>query len=86
MNGIGPDDIRIKELLNRLTPGVAEIVTALSPTVEGDVTAQYISRQISMGHQGKHVTRLASGIPMGGELRYLDQVTIASAIRFRRAL
>jgi recombination protein RecR len=86
MNGVGPEDIRINELVERLTPEIKEVVTALSPSVEGDVTAQYISKQITSSGRIINVTRLASGIPMGGELRYLDQVTIASAIRYRRAL
>jgi len=86
MNGIGPDDIRINELLERLSSCVKEVVTALSPSVEGDVTAQYISKKVASSDNGISVTRLASGIPMGGELKYLDQVTIASAIRYRRAL
>ena len=86
MNGVGPEDIHINELVVRLTPEIKEVVTALSPSVEGDVTAQYISRQITSSGRNINVTRLASGIPMGGELRYMDQVTIASAIRYRRAL
>jgi recombination protein RecR len=86
MNGVRPADIRLNELIERLTPDIKEVVTALSPSVEGDVTAQYISRQIALSGLSVNVTRLASGIPMGGELRYMDQVTIASAIRYRRAL
>jgi recombination protein RecR len=86
MNGMGPDDIRINELLERVSSGIKEIVTALSPSVEGDVTAQYICKKVISSNSSISVTRLASGIPMGGELKYLDQVTIASAIRYRRAL
>lgn len=86
MNGVGPEDIRIKELISRLSPVIKEVVTALSPSVEGDITAQYICRQIEASRSGINITRLASGIPMGGELKYMDQVTIASALRYRRAL
>lgn len=86
INGIGPDDIKLKELAMRLKDPVKEVLIALSPSVEGDVTAQYINKLVCETGQNVCLSRLASGIPMGGELKYMDQVTIASAIRYRRTL
>jgi recombination protein RecR len=86
INGIGPYDIKLQELLQRMRPTVKEIVVALSPSVEGDITAQYIHKMICDAGLRMCISRLASGIPVGGELKYLDQVTIASAIRYRRTV
>lgn len=86
INGIGPEDLKLRELLVRLKDPVREVLIALSPSVEGDVTAQYIHKLVSEAGLPVTLSRLASGIPMGGELKYLDQVTIASAIRYRRTL
>ncbi len=83
MNGVGPDDIRIKELLARLSD-VKEVIIATNPDVEGDATAMYISRLIKP--LGIKVTRIAHGIPIGGDLEYIDEVTLARAMAGRREM
>lgn len=84
-DGIGPDDIKLKELINRLADDtVKEIILATNPTVEGETTAMYISRLVKP--LGVRVTRIAYGIPVGGELEYADEVTLARAIEGRREL
>ena len=85
MNGIGPDDIKIKELLSRLMDGtVKEIILATNPRVEGEATAVYISKLIKP--MGIKVTRIAHGIPVGGDLEYTDEVTLSKALEGRREL
>ena len=85
MDGIGPDDIRIKELLTRVAEeDVSEIIMAISPSIEGEATTMYISRLLKPF--GVKVTRIAYGIPVGGELEYADQVTLAKAIEGRREI
>ena len=85
MNGIGPDDIRIKELMERLSDGsVREVVLATNPDVEGEATAAYIARLIKP--MDIAVTRIAHGVPVGGELEYTDEVTLLRAFQGRRAL
>jgi len=86
IDGIGPDDLRIRELLARLqTEPVEEVILALNPVVEGDATANYIAQLIKP--LGKfRVTRIASGLPVGGDLDYADQVTIAKALAGRYEL
>lgn len=81
MNNIGPDDIRIKELLERLD-GVKEVIIATSPDVEGDATALYISRLLKPF--GITVTRLARGIPLGSELEFTDEATLLGALKDRK--
>ena len=82
MNGIGPDDIKIKELLSRLMEGkVKEIILATNPKVEGEATAMYISKLVKP--LGVKVTRIAHGIPVGGDLEYTDEVTLSKAIEGR---
>lgn len=83
MDGVGPDDIRIKELLNRLD-GVNEIIIATNPDVEGDATAVYIARLLKPF--GIKTTRIAHGIPIGGDLEYIDEVTLAKALDGRREM
>ena len=83
MDGIGPDDIRIKELLNRLD-GVAEVILATNPDVEGDATAVYIARLLKP--MGIKTTRIAHGSPIGGDLEYIDEVTLAKALDGRREM
>ena len=79
MNGIGPDDIKIKELLSRLMDGqVKEVILATNPRVEGEATAMYLSKLIRTF--GVKVTRLAYGIPVGASLEYADEVTLSRAI------
>ncbi|MBQ9298175.1 MAG: recombination protein RecR [Clostridia bacterium] len=82
MNGIGPDDIRIKELITRLsTEKVEEIIIATNPRVEGEATAMYISKLIKP--LGIKVTRIAHGIPVGGDLEYADEITLIKAMEGR---
>jgi recombination protein RecR len=85
LDGIGPDDLRIRELLARLAGGdVAEIIVATNPRVEGDATAIYLSRLIRP--LGVKVTRIAHGLPVGGDIEYADEVTLAKALEGRREL
>lgn len=85
MDGIGPDSIRIKELMARLSDDkIEEIVMATNPTVEGEATASYISRLIRP--MGIKVTRLAYGIPVGGDLEYADEVTLSRAFEGRNEI
>lgn len=85
MNGIGPDNIKIKELLSRLMTGeVKEIILATNPRVEGEATAMYISKLVKP--LGIKVTRIAHGIPVGGDLEYTDEVTLSKALEGRREL
>ncbi len=85
MNGIGPDDIKIKELLARLMEGeVKELILATNPRVEGEATAMYISKLVKP--LGVKVTRIAHGIPIGGDLEYTDEVTLGKALEGRREL
>lgn len=83
IDGIGPDDLRIAELLKRLSDGiVGEIILATDPNLEGEATATYLTRLISP--LGVKVTRLASGLPVGGDLEYADEITLGRAFEGRR--
>lgn len=85
LGGVGPDELRIKELLARMNnEEVKEVLMATNPTVEGEATAMYISRLLKP--LGIKVTRLAYGIPVGGDLEYADEVTLSRAIEGRREL
>ena len=85
MNGIGPEDIKIKELLARLQDGkVKEIILATNPRVEGEATAMYLSKLSKP--LGIKVTRIARGIPIGGDLEYTDEITLTQALEGRREL
>lgn len=90
LEGIGPDDLRITELVRRLGPGsegapaVAEIIVATAPTVEGEATAMYLARLLKP--LGVKVSRIATGLPVGGDLEYTDQATIARALAGRSLL
>ena len=85
MDGIGPDSLRIKELMTRLSSNtVKEIIMATNPTVEGEATASYISRLVKP--MGIKVTRLAYGIPVGGDLEYADEFTLARALEGRNEI
>lgn len=82
MRGVGPDDIRIRELLSRLTDGsITEVILATNPDVEGEATAAYIARLIKP--MGIRVTRIAHGIPVGADLEYTDEVTLSKAFSGR---
>ena len=85
MDGVGPDDIRIRELMERLSSGeVKEVVLATNPDVEGEATAAYIARLIKP--MDVRVTRIAHGVPVGGELEYTDEVTLLRAFQGRREI
>jgi len=81
LDGIGPDNLRIKELLTRLKDTVQEVILATNPNVEGEATAIYLSKL--MKPLGVKVTRIARGLPVGGDLEYADQVTLTKAIEGR---
>jgi recombination protein RecR len=83
IEGIGPDQLRIKELMARLSnPDIKEVILATDPNLEGEATATYLSRMLSS--MGIPVTRLASGLPVGGDLEYADEVTLGRAFSGRR--
>lgn len=85
INGIGPSQIRIEELRERIGPeGIQELIVATNPTVEGDATAMYIAREFKPS--GLKVTRLASGLPVGGDLDYADELTLGRALLGRSEL
>ncbi|WP_417753366.1 recombination mediator RecR [Slackia sp.] len=85
MDGIGPDDLHIAELMQRLASGeVREVLIATNPNVEGETTAAYLARLIKP--LGVEVTRLASGLPVGGDLEFADEITLGRAIESRRVL
>ena len=83
IEGIGPDDLKIKQLVSRVASGgVKEIILATNPSMEGDATAQYLQGQLKQFDV--HVTRLARGLPVGGDLEYADEVTLGRAFSGRR--
>jgi recombination protein RecR len=84
MEGVGPDQLRIRELLARLQPPVEEVILATNPTIEGDATALYLAKLIKP--LDIRVSRIAFGMPVGGELDYADSATLLSALEYRRAL
>ncbi len=85
MEGVGPDDIRLKELLPRLQDGsVKEVILATDPNVEGEATAMYVARLVKP--LGVKVTRIAHGLPVGGDLEYVDEVTLSRALEGRREM
>lgn len=85
LDGVGPDSLRIKELLGRVQGGsVREVIVATNPTMEGEATALYLSK--AMKPLGVRVTRIARGLPMGGDLEYTDAVTLGKAIEGRREI
>jgi len=85
MDGVGPDNIRIKELISRIAQGkIQEVVLATSTSIEGESTAAYIAERL--GSYPVKVTRIASGVPMGGDLKYVDQVTLKTAMKGRHPI
>lgn len=85
IDGVGPDDLRMKELMTRLASGeVTEVIIATDPNLEGEATASYLARFLRP--MGITVTRLASGLPVGGDLEYADEVTLGRAFEGRRLL
>jgi len=81
LEGIGPDDLKVRELLGRTGDGLEEVILALNPTVEGEMTTLYLAKLLKP--LGVKVTRIARGIPLGSELQYVDDATIARAIEGR---
>ncbi len=81
LDGIGPEDIRLKELIARLSSEVTEVILALNPNVEGEVTTQYIAKLVSP--LGIRLTRIARGVPMGSDLEFADDATLARAFEGR---
>jgi len=85
IEGIGPEDLKIKELLTRVSDGgIREIILATNPSMEGDATAMYLSQQLAPF--GVNVTRLARGLPIGGDLEYADQHTLLRALAGRQVM
>ncbi len=85
IEGIGPDDLRVRELMIRLADGtISELILATDPNLEGEATATYLARLVKP--MGLRVTRLASGLPVGGDLEYADEVTLGRAFEGRRLL
>ena len=84
LDGVGPDQLKLRELVSRLGQGVEEVIVATNPTVEGEATALYITRLVKP--LGVRVTRIAQGVPMGGDLEYADQVTLVRALQGRREI
>ncbi len=85
IEGVGPDDLRVKELMTRLADGeVTEIIIATDPNLEGEATATYLARLVKP--MGLRVTRLASGLPVGGDLEYADEITLGRAFEGRRLI
>ncbi len=84
LEGIGPDSINIKSLVSRITPEVKEVILATNSNVEGEATAMYIARLLKP--MGVKVTRIAHGIPVGGDIEYTDEVTLGKALEGRREI
>jgi recombination protein RecR len=84
MNGIGPNDLKIKELLARVKDGVTEVILATNPNVEGEATAMYVGKLLKP--LDVRVTRIAHGVPVGGDIEYVDEVTLAKALLWRREM
>jgi recombination protein RecR len=85
IEGVGPDDLRIRELIGRVkSGGIEEVIVATNPSLEGDATAMYIRQQLA--GMGVHVTRLARGLPVGGDLEYTDPSTLLRALAGRQEL
>lgn len=84
MNGIGPSDIKLKELIERLKGDVTEVIIATNASLEGETTAMYISKLVKPA--GIKVTRIATGVPVGGDLEYIDEVTLLRALEGRLEL
>ena len=85
LDGVGPDDLRVNELLERVQRnGVTEVILATNPNLEGNATAMYIAALLKP--IGVRVTRLASGLPVGGDLEYADEITLSQALEGRREM
>ena len=84
MDGIGPEDLKIGELLARLDiEGIREVIIATNPTTEGETTASFLVKLLSEKNRGLRVTRIAMGVPIGGDLKYMDRMTLGHALKGR---
>ena len=82
LEGVGPDDLHIKELLERVTAeGITEVILALNPSLEGETTTTYLSQELKP--LGVKVSRIAYGLPMGGDIKYADRDTLLEALSYR---
>ncbi len=81
LEGIGPDDLKVRELLTRISPGIDEIILAMNPDIEGEATTIYLSRLLKP--LGMKITRIARGIPVGGDLEFADEATLTKALEGR---
>ena len=87
LDGVGPDDLRISELLSRPDrEHVTEVILATNPTTEGEATAHYLAKLLKQKDAGLRITRIALGVPMGADLKYMDQMTLAHALKSRASL
>ena len=84
LKGVGPDEIEVAGLLTRMTPEVREVILAMNPNVEGEATALYLARRLKAA--GVRITRIAFGLPVGGDIEYADEVTMARSLENRREL
>jgi recombination protein RecR len=85
LEGIGPEQLKIRELVTRLDPeGITEVILCTNPNTEGEVTAMYLARLLRP--LGLNVTRIASGLPVGGDLEYADELTLGRALEGRRSI
>jgi recombination protein RecR len=84
LDGIGPDELKVRELLERITPEVQEVILALNPNVEGEATTIYLTRLLKP--LGARVTRIARGLPVGSDLEFADEATVSRALEGRIAL
>jgi recombination protein RecR len=84
LKGVGPDEIEVAGLLTRMTPEVREVILATNPNVEGEATALYLARRLKAA--GVKITRIAFGLPVGGDIEYADEVTMARSLENRREL
>ena len=84
MAGRGPEDIKLRELIRRINGEVSEVIVATNPNIEGEATAMYISKILKP--LGAKVTRIAHGIPVGGDLEYIDEVTLSKALEGRKEI
>lgn len=87
LEGIGPEDLRIRELLPRIqAEGIREVILATNPSTEGEATAGFVAKLLAERHPNLRVTRIALGVPMGGDVKYMDRMTLSHSLRSRVAL
>jgi recombination protein RecR len=87
LHGVGPEQLRIANLISRVGRGeIEEVILATNPTVEGEATATYLAQQLKLQTQGLRVTRIAMGIPVGSDIEYTDEVTMLKAMEGRREM